>query len=372
MGVIASDATTLSLLDQLITEMAQLFPDANFHFGADEACKHDNCPGNCTYPAIHVFEKHVQGTVRNLGKTPMAWNDVFSDPKATAPNAAEHGTLIQNWGKQALPVFGQAGFAAIDSSYQTMYLGQQCCRVDPPSGPHDKYSLCFWRDSGAGMVGDLKQFMYGGEVAMWSDMYCPSPHCSINGTFGWMYGPEQDAVFMESFGKMIFPAAAAAAGSLWNYNASLTPHNLPSTEFLNAMQAHTALLLDRDIPSCAGGCACNWGSSCIGKSGSDYGGSPTKPNTLIHLTNTGCDFNVHVKKRSPCSTLTGKDLAVLKKGDSYTVQGEDFILLGIDHTVEKDGDVFSTWVGDATWMNVHANLEVTCDAGTYIYMNPAK
>lgn len=92
----------------------------------------------------------------------------------------------------------------------------------------------------------------------------------------------------------------------------------------------------------------------------------------VKLVNTGCDFKVHVKARTPCSTQTGKDLAVLAKGESFTVDGEDFILSGLDKGVEKDGDQFSVWVGDATWINVQYSLDVTCDSGDYIFMNPTK
>ena len=53
---------------------------------------------------------------------------MYSDPPTSVPNAAITGTVIQNWGKSALDSFASNGFHVIDSSYKTMYLGQQCCR----------------------------------------------------------------------------------------------------------------------------------------------------------------------------------------------------------------------------------------------------
>merc|ERR1711907_61064 len=186
-----------------------------------------------------------------------------------------------------------------------------------------------------------------------------------------MYPSSQDEIFSRSFGNMVFPGAAASGASLWNYNSTLTTsQGLPTATFTNALNAHTERLISRGVPACKPGCACDWGSACIGDSNQFYGGHASSPNMMVHLTNTGCDFNVHVKQRTPCSTLTGADLAVLKKGDSFTVQGVDFILSGLDHGTEKDSDQFSVWVGDATWLNVEYALDVTCDSGNYIYMNP--
>ena len=116
----------------------------------------------------------------------MGWNDVFSDPKVSEPNAAMAGTIIQNWGKKPTSSFAAKGFPVVDSTYTEMYLSNQCCRIAPPTGPYDKFKLCYWRDASEGISTDLRKLVDGGEVAMWSDLYCGSPHCAINGTYGWM------------------------------------------------------------------------------------------------------------------------------------------------------------------------------------------
>ena len=193
-----------------------------------------------------------------------------------------------------------------------------------------------------------------------------------------MYGPEHDDSFAASFGNAVFPGAAAAAGSLWNYNASLTPKGMPSTDFADSIAAHVDRLRARGTPSCANGCNCDWGSSCLGNASSFYPGNPENPggattyNAEVRLTNTGCPFNVHVKTRTPCSTLNGPDLGTITVGGPpLTVAGVDFILVGLKGKVTHVGDQLSVWVGDGTWMNVALDLLVTCDdSDTYINMAP--
>ena len=116
--VLANDDGTLKVVDALLQELARLFPDSI-----------------------------LQRTITGLG---TVRNDVFSDPKPTIPNAALPGTIVQNWGKAAISSIADLGFSAVDSTYKEMYLNEQCCRVVPPTGPHDEYRLCFWRDSGRG------------------------------------------------------------------------------------------------------------------------------------------------------------------------------------------------------------------------------
>merc|ERR1711971_1314557 len=121
-----SDPGTVAVVNAILKEWAALFPDKNLHFGADEACKHDLCPGNCSFDNVHAIEREAQRTLVAAGKVPIGWNDVFSDPKGSAPNAAIAGTIIQNWGKAGLSPMTTKGFHALDSDYQSMYLSQEC------------------------------------------------------------------------------------------------------------------------------------------------------------------------------------------------------------------------------------------------------
>lgn len=368
---------TLRVVQTLFTELSHIFEDEIIHFGADEVCKHDVCPSGCNYDDVHAFERDVQSIIRTtLGRTPMGWNDVFSDPKSSEPNAATESCVIQNWGKESPTVFADQSFHVIDSTYREMYLNQQCCRVEPSTEPGDTYSLCYYRDSGQGMTGALRQFMEGGEVAMWNDNYCPSGHepyghCEINGTFGWMASPAFDDMFSESVGNMIFPGTAAAAGSLWSYNESMIPKGMPGDVFVNSIEEHVRRLRERNVYTCANGCACDWQSRCIGNASSFYAGHETPYNVKITLHNVGCDFDVKVKARAPCSKNNGDDLAILRKSSSFVAHGTDFILIGSSQGQIYASDQFSIWVGDSTWLNLEMSLNVTCDSSTYITMEPS-
>ena len=57
---LSEDSSNLDLLDGLFKEVSELFQDDFIHFGADEACKKDVCPGKCTNKGVHAIEEHVQ------------------------------------------------------------------------------------------------------------------------------------------------------------------------------------------------------------------------------------------------------------------------------------------------------------------------
>ena len=245
--------------------------------------------------------------------------------------------------------------------------------LEPSGETGNTEYFCFYRNHTGVITPELKSYVQGGEVAMWTDSYCPSPSCSINGTYGWMHERSQDNLFFESFSNMVFPHSSAAAGSLWSgYSSDLVPKGLPSDEFIDTLDAHTFRLRQRNISSCSSGCTCDWGSSCVGNQSAFYGGVETSLNENIVLRNTGCDVNVKVKQRSPCSKLNEDDLGVLTpNGGTLTVRGTDFILTASDHGSVKASDQFSLWIGDSTWMDVSLVLNVSCDDGNYIYMTPA-
>jgi len=259
-NTLAPTNKTMTTLQTIFTEVSNMFEDEFIHAGFDEVCKHDVCPSGCSFDQVHLFEKQVQDMILSLKKKPIGWNDVFSDPKQNEPNAAEPGTLIQNWGKEAPEVFAMREFNVIDSTYREMYLNQQCCTLEPSDVVGNTEYFCFYRNhTGSGLTPELRTYVQGGEVAMWSDSYCPSPHCAINGTYGWMYDPSRDDVFSESYSNMIFPHASAAAGSLWSgYSQDLVPKGLPSDKFIDALESHTFRLRHRNVSACKSGCSCDW------------------------------------------------------------------------------------------------------------------
>ena len=180
-----------------------------------------------------------------------------------------------------------------------MCLIQQCCSALPAASTNNKEKLCFYRNSGQSLVDTpMQSLMEGGEVALWSDNYCPSPECSINGTYGWMYPKAQDKVFSESFGKMVFPGAAGAAGSLWNYVAALAPGGVPTDTYTSALQHHVLRLQQRSVYACDNNCTCDWGSKCIGSPDAYYNGHPTPNNMEVEraavVTRETCFYFVNI------------------------------------------------------------------------------
>ena len=167
--------------------------------------------------------------VLTVNTYPLCILQVYSVPASSVPNAAIAGsTVLQNWKGATNAATTAAGFLSIDSTYQQFYLNEQCCRVVPPStsvAPFGRFTACYWVDiaSGAtccmlcvpallelcfavesyailpifdtcgsyfghiagcfaGLSAAQQKFLAGGAAAMWSDNYCPSPVCDINGT----------------------------------------------------------------------------------------------------------------------------------------------------------------------------------------------
>ena len=102
-----------------------------------------------------------QHLIKQHGRTPMGWNEVYSSPKETAPNGAIAGhTILQNWkGTGDADTVG-AGFASVDSEYLKLYLNEQCCRVNPSSadGPTARFRQCFYVDPARGLTAAQRAF----------------------------------------------------------------------------------------------------------------------------------------------------------------------------------------------------------------------
>ena len=200
---------------------------------------------------------------------------------------------------------------------------------------------------------------------MWSDEYCPSPLCPMNGTYGWMAEPSFDSIYVESFGKQVFPNTAATGAALWNY---LDDTVLPMSQFGDAFRTHNDRLAERGVVTCPTGCYCDWGQSC----GKAYGGHVTKPNLRAKIVNN-CSFPLKVRAHIPCNhTNPTSDLAVIPPGGSHVVT-DDFEVLGTVHQGHSHtlalGDPFNLWVGDSTWMDIVSEFHVTWSASTPTYLN---
>ena len=346
-----NDPTTVGLILSMFDEIVGLFPSEIIHIGGDEALP----KGDCTFQSIHDVEIQVQNHLINThGRTPMGWNEVFSSPQGSEPNGAIKGkTILQNWKGTGDADTVAAGFVSVDSEYKKLYENEQCCRIHPSTadGPTARFTQCFWLDVTRSLTATQRSdptalhMLAGGEAAMWSDEYCPSPLCAINGTYGWMSDPKYDTTYVQSFGKQVFPNTAATGASLWNF---LNDTALPGNVLASLVDKHNNRLIARGVVSCPVGCHCDWGQSC----GVRYLGRDTKPNLKAVLVNK-TPFELKVKRKAPCNRTTGELLALIEKGGNFTVT-DDFLVessaMGVKSVLV--GDPFDLWVGDSTWMDI--------------------
>jgi hexosaminidase len=161
---------TYKFLDELIAEMAKLFPDGYFHIGGDEVNgkewdankkiqefkKSHNLKTNEDLQAY--FSQRVQKLVTKHGKAVVGWDEVF------IPGVPKD-IVIQSWrGQQSLAAAAQQGYHGILSNGYYLDLGWSAARhyaVDPLSGP------------AAGLTDDQKKLILGGESCMWSEYVDP-------------------------------------------------------------------------------------------------------------------------------------------------------------------------------------------------------
>lgn len=190
--------------------------------------------------------------------------------------------------------------------------------------------------------------MIGGEVAMWSDMYCPAPNCPDQpGPWAWMYPPSADDAFALSYSGLIWPRASAAGGAFWNYDPSIDTYG---SEYAQMITDHNTRISARGVMSCKNGCArarsrggmrgrcgaphvttrargpscvCDWNSAC----GVPYGQGPSLGMAVTLVNKAG--ENVQVKPATPCVSGYGPAVAKLAPGESYTAT-DDFIVTAID------------------------------------------
>jgi hexosaminidase len=192
-----SNEKTYKFLDELIAEMAKLFPDNYFHIGGDEVNgkewdantkiqefkKSHNLPSNDALQAY--FSKRVQQLVTKHGKSVVGWDEVF------IPGVPKD-IVIQSWrGQQALAAAAQQGYHGILSNGYYLDLGWSAARhysVDPMSG------------AAASLTDDQKKLILGGESCMWSEY-----------------------VDAENIDSRIWPRNAAIAERLWSPQSTSDP-----------------------------------------------------------------------------------------------------------------------------------------------------
>src|SRR6267142_461449 len=178
------------LLDELIGEMARIFPDHFFHIGGDEVngkewsanpkiqayMKDHGIKNNDALQAY--FSGRVQKLVVKHGKIVVGWDEVLVPG---VPN----DIVIQSWrGQASLALAAKQGFRGILSNGYYLDLGWPAARhyaVDPLSG------------DAANLSPEEKQRILGGESCMWAEY-----------------------VNAENVDSRIWPRNAAIAESLWS------------------------------------------------------------------------------------------------------------------------------------------------------------
>jgi len=178
------------LLDDLIGEMAKIFPDHFFHIGGDEVNgkEWDANPKIQAYMKAHdiknndalqaYFSGRVQKLVVKHGKIVVGWDEVL------VPGVPKD-IVIQSWrGQASLALAAKQGFRGILSNGYYLDLGWPAARhyaIDPMSG------------DAANLAPEEKQRILGGESCMWTEYVNP-----------------------ENVDSRIWPRNAAIAERLWS------------------------------------------------------------------------------------------------------------------------------------------------------------
>jgi hexosaminidase len=181
---------TYKFLDDLVAEMAKLFPDHYFHIGGDEVNgkewdanakiqefkKSHNLANNDALQAY--FSERIQKIVTKHGKAVVGWDEVF------IPGVPKD-IVIQSWrGQESLAKAAAQGYHGILSNGYYLDLGWSTARhyaADPAGGPS------------ATLTPEQQRLILGGESCMWAEYVNP-----------------------ENIDSRIWPRNAAIAERLWS------------------------------------------------------------------------------------------------------------------------------------------------------------
>jgi len=177
-------------LDDLIAEMARIFPDHYFHIGGDEVNgkEWEANPKIQAFMRAHgiknnealqaYFSGRVQKLVSKRGKTVVGWDEVLVE-------GVPKDIVIQSWrGQASLAKAATQGYRGILSNGYYLDLGWSAARhyaADPMSG------------DAANLSAEEKQRILGGESCMWAEYVSP-----------------------ENIDSRIWPRNAAIAERLWS------------------------------------------------------------------------------------------------------------------------------------------------------------
>ena len=189
---------TRAFLRDILTEFAALFPDEYFHIGADET---SNAPAALIEYAI--------GVLSEAGKKVIGWEESYFNTHAGSPD----NLTVHIWRDRTIEETDEAGFQSIFSKYRHLYL-------DLRPSYHQLYLD----------IGHSRNLL-GGEIAMWTDNYCPKLDCYATSRplppARALFVAERDQEFIDSINRMVWVKAAVASATFWNY----VPHVNPAHDF---------------------------------------------------------------------------------------------------------------------------------------------
>jgi hexosaminidase len=213
--------TTLSNLKVLVREISSLFPNSPIiHIGGDET----EDKGSCNKENFGALTLALQNEVSKVHhRRAVVWNEV---PEVLSALNQKTGTIAQCWSPTCnISRLTSEGIFTIMSRYDSFYLDHTsttCSLMDIAS------QRCLWDDI-ARNNGDTvyTRFLLGGEATMWTDEYCPHDKCvghadTWGGKIGWLFHKRHDALFAQNFLSVIFPRLAAAAGTFYRFNSTLS------------------------------------------------------------------------------------------------------------------------------------------------------
>ena len=211
---------TYKFLDELIAEMAKLFPDHFFHIGGDEVNgkQWDGNPKIQQFMKSHslknnealqaYFSQRVQSIVTKHGKAVVGWDEVFIQ-------GVPKDIVIQSWrGQASLAQAAAQGYRGILSNGYYLDLGWSTARhyaVDPMGG------------AAANLTPEQQKRILGGESCMWSEY-----------------------VNAENVDSRIWPRNAAIADRLWSPQSVTDPVSMYKR--LHAVSADVATHRRRGNP----------------------------------------------------------------------------------------------------------------------------
>lgn len=263
---------SVQVIAALIGEMAGLFTDDLFHVGGDETI----AVGLCSTASFGTFEERVIAAVRSNGKTPMGWEEMFTDTGAAQPGK---NFVLATWSKFNAPAAAAKGFDAVECAQGHFYIQE----------PIDYTRL--WYDIGSAAPGidgtssnsnrDHKASnvtpgaVIGGEVSMWGNPWCfAGINCTRNDTpnqkpaeAGWMYDGGHDAQFEVSVWAMLLPRSVVGAHSFWRFNSSV---GASDALFQARYATHAARVGQRFESTRGAGCPINCTCSAADRCGIPY------------------------------------------------------------------------------------------------------